>query len=224
MSNYRILIYRDIEIEYIPIEDSLEYQEIIKEIGEPHITSVDNDNDAEQLLSSGAWEMSQKDVTSIFGDKVNLVSDLTCQISGDKEQGYHVVFTPPKETEEDLTKVKEAKVQEAIIYYNRSIDALAKDYPINEKITFDQQMYQANKLHENINAEDTEVVRGIAKGRNLSIKDMVPKILKKVKAFQYPAGVYLGRKQRIQDLVSKAKTIAEIQAIDVEKIFSEPLV
>lgn len=143
-----------------------------------------------------------------------------CQIH--HNQVFDISELPAKDTP-TIEELKDKKVQEAINAYNTAIDRLAEDYPINEKLTFDQQMKQATTLSYDPNTADADVVRGIAFGRNVPVDKMVPKILKKVKEFQYPAGVYLGRKQRVQDLVNKAKSIEEVEAIDVQAIFAEPL-
>lgn len=222
----RILITKEKHIEYSQNPETGEQQEIVTEIGDPIILNVDNDEDAEQLLASGAWEMPQEEVTRIFGDKANFASNENCQISGDKEQGYHVVFTPPKETEEDLTTLKDRKKREAEQALTMAIETITPYYPTDEKVSFAKQEEEAIKYLANPEIAEKEIpcIAGIAKGRQMPLADLAQKIITKAGMFSTLSGVYMGRKQRIEDLVDKAKTIEEVQAIDVATIFAEPLV
>ncbi len=222
----RIFITKEKQIDYIIDQETSKQQEIITEIGDPIILNVDNTNKAELLLASGAWEMPQDEVTRIFGDKAYLASNENCQISGDKEQGYQVIFTPPKETEEDLTKAKDIKKKQAEQALTMAIETITPYYPTDEKVSFAKQEQEAIQYLANPKIDEKEIpcIASIAKGRQIPLADLVQKIITKAGMFSTLSGLYMGRKQRIEDLVDKAKTIEEVQAIDVEKIFSEPLI
>lgn len=222
----RIFITKEKQIEYIENQETGEQQEIVTEIGEPIILNVDNDEDAENLLADGAWEMPQGEVMRIFGKNAHLVSNENCQITGDKEQGYQVIFTPPKETEEDLTTAKDRKKKQAEQALTMAIETITPYYPTDEKVSFAKQEEEAIQYLANPKIDEKEIpcIASIAKGRQIPLADLVQKIITKAGMFSTLSGLYMGRKQRIKDLVDKAKTIEEVQAIDVEKIFAEPLV
>ena len=190
-----------------------------------NIFNIDNDLDAQNLLAFGAWEMPQDEVIRIFGEYAHLAWNGNCQITGDKEQGYHVIFTPPKETEEDLIRAKDRKKKQAEQALTMAIETITPYYPTDEKVSFAKQEQEAIKYLANPKIDEKEIpcIAGIAKGRQIPLADLVQKIITKAGMFSTLSGLYMGRKQRIEDFVDKAKTIEEVNAIDVEKIFSEPL-
>ena len=222
----RIFIIKEKQIEYVQNQETGEQQEFVTEIGEPIILNVDNDDDAEQLLASGAWEMPQKDVKRVFGEYAYLACNINCKITEDKEQGYTVVFTLPKEAEEDLTKAKDIKKKQAEQALSIAIETITPYYPTDEKVSFAKQEQEAIKYLANPKIDEKEIpcIASIAKGRKMPLAELTQKIITKAGMFSTLSGLYMGRKQRIEDLVDKAQTVEEVQAIDVEKIFSEPLI
>lgn len=79
---------------------------------EPHFVAVntDNEDDAQNLLSQGAYEIPSDEVEKIFGDNANWVSPLTTEVS---EDGKTILsFTPPpgpSEAQKARVRISELK-------------------------------------------------------------------------------------------------------------------
>lgn len=167
------------------------------------------------------WTKSEK-VANSFG--WTIIKDSSEIEKSDIDGCFYLAgFAPMKTDEQKLLGLKEKKVNEAIAAYNAAVEKLAKNYPTTEMLTFTQQIEQAQNITTQSNLDNVELVRGIAVGRQITEEDLAKKILLKNTAFQYPCGVFLGRKQRVQDLVEQAQTEEEVQAIDVAAIFAEPI-
>lgn len=78
----------------------------------PHFIAVntDNEDEAQNLLSQGAYEIPSDEVERIFGDRANWVSPLTTVVS---EDGKTILsFTPPSgssEAQKAKVRIKELK-------------------------------------------------------------------------------------------------------------------
>ncbi|EAJ7431874.1 DUF4376 domain-containing protein [Campylobacter coli] len=86
------------------------------------IINVDNEIDAVNLLSQGAWEMPQVDVERIFGNLANTASNLNCNITKLPEGGYNVVFNKPSD-ETLLQEAKENKLNEIRVKRDEALES-----------------------------------------------------------------------------------------------------
>jgi hypothetical protein len=67
------------------------------------------------------------------------------------------------------------------------------------------------------------VITGIAAGAQVDLTDLAQKIVENANSFAPLRGLYLGRHKRVRDLLNKAETPEEVEAVDVEAIFEEEM-
>lgn len=109
----------------------MQYRIFILEIdGVKTIFNVDNDEDSQQLIDKGAYEIPQEQVKSIFGDYACCASNDNCEIDEDNNVTFN--FTPP--TPPSLDELKKAKL--------KALEDLAKEYEQIEtsKLYFDSSL------------------------------------------------------------------------------------
>lgn len=174
----------------------------------------------EKLRSCGAWEMPERDVQAVFGDKAGMACNAYCTFTK-TDTGYDVTFTPPKV---DMEEVKKEKLREAERLLNAKLAELS-NYPQAESASFDVQEKEAAAYLANteINKAEIPVITGISVGAQMELTELAQKIVENAKDFAPLRGLYLGRHKRVRDLLAKAETLAEVEAVDVAAIFEEDL-
>jgi hypothetical protein len=85
------------------------------------IINVDNTVDAENLLKKDAWEMPERDVQAVFGDKASMACNQYCTFTK-TETGYDVTFTPPQK---DIEQLKQQKLHEAERLLSQKLNMLS---------------------------------------------------------------------------------------------------
>ncbi len=184
------------------------------------IINVDNTVDAENLLKKDAWEMPERDVQAVFGDKASMACNQYCTFTK-TETGYDVTFTPPQK---DIEQLKQQKLHEAERLLSQKLNMLSA-YPQAESASFEVQEREATVYLANTEIAKTEipVITGIAAGAQVDLTDLAQKIVENANSFAPLRGLYLGRHKRVRDLLNKAETPEEVEAVDVEAIFEEEM-
>lgn len=202
-------------------------KQAVKGTGGYYLVNTQTEESAQIQLEQGAYEMPQADVVRIFGDKAHLAGNQNCQITKlenpeNPDFPFDVVFMPPQA---DITALRDLKKREAQAALTQAIAEITPYYPTDEKVSFAKQEEEALKYKANPAISETEIpcIAGIARGRKTEISVLADKILAKAASFALYSGICMGRKQRIEDLADKAQTEEEIQKIDVQAIFAEPL-
>lgn len=85
----------------------------------------------EKLRACGAWEMPERDVQAVFGDKAGMACNAYCTFTK-TDNGYAVTFTPPAV---DMEEAKQEKMREAEQMLTAKLKALS-DYPQAESASF----------------------------------------------------------------------------------------
>lgn len=138
---------------------------------------------------------------------------------------YLAGFAPMKTDEQKLQTARSRKKKEAENALTAKIAEITPYYPTDEKVSFAKQEEEAKKYLANpeISLGEIPCIAGIAKGRQMELSELVQKILVKANLFATLSGYYMGLKQRVEDLADAAQTEEEMAAIDVAKIFAEPM-
>ncbi len=171
-----------------------------------------------KLLARGAWEMPASEVQAVFGEKSGMACNEYCTFIK-TDTGYNVTFIPPKV---DMEEVKKEKLREAERLLNAKLAELS-NYPQAESASFDVQEKEAAAYLADTEIDKAEipVITGIAAGAQVELKELAEKIVKNANSFAPVRGLYLGRHKRVRDLLNKATTLAEVEAVDVAAIFNE---
>ena len=103
---------------------------IVKDNNKYICFNVDNDEDADQLLATGARELPQQQVTSIFGEYANLADPNNTTVS---EDGNDITFnyTPPS-----LEELKADKLNELKTIFKQFEQNVCKDMVIQSSLGF----------------------------------------------------------------------------------------
>lgn len=204
-----------------------EGKQTLNGLGIYDIVNTQTEESAQIQLEQGAYEMPHADVVRIFGDKAHLAGNQNCTVTKfenpeNPDFPFEVVFVPPQA---DMAFLRDLKKREAQAALTQAIEKITPYYPTDEKVSFAKQEEEALKYRANPEISESEIpcIAGIAKGRQMDLAVLVEKILAKAAGFALYSGIYMGRKQRIEDLADKARTEEEINAIDVAAIFAEPL-
>lgn len=133
----------------------------------------------------------------------------------------NALFEKPKQTIEEL---KQQKAIEAEMLLNKNLTALS-DYPTVESASFEVQEREAAAYLADPEIAKNEIptITGIATGSQVELAVLAQKIVDNAKDFAPLRGLYLGRHKRVRDLLNKAATIEELEAVDVAAIFDEEI-
>ena len=112
----------------------------------------------------------------------------------------------------DVDLAKSAKLEEINATYNTATSALVETYPQTELLTFDKQESEARAWTADNNAE-TPLIDKLAEGRQIDKVELVRRIIAKADAFALATGYLTGQRQRFEDLLGKAQTVEEVEAI-----------
>ncbi len=135
---------------------------------------------------------------------------------------YEKGFAPMKTNLDKANDLKLVKLYEAERLLQEKLNALS-NYPAAESASFDVQEKEAAAYLADNEIARTEIptITGIAAGAQVELKELAGKIVKNANSFVPVRGLYLGRHKRVRDLLNKAVTLVEVEAVDVEAIFEE---
>lgn len=121
---------------------------------------------------------------------------------------YTIVATP----EPDLPELKARKLTEINTAYERAISTLTPTYPDDERLTFDKQEAEARAWLAD-NSAPTPFVDALAAGRHMDKAELVARIIAKADAFALASGSLTGQRQRYEDMLDAATTLADVAAV-----------
>lgn len=122
-------------------------------------------------------------------------------------------FAPmPDYEQEVLPQAKADKLEEVNSAYQVAIATLTPTYPDDERLTFDKQEQEARAWLAD-NSTPTPFVDALASGRQMDKAELVSRIIAKADAFALASGSLTGQRQRYEDLLNDAETMAAVAAI-----------
>lgn len=135
---------------------------------------------------------------------------------------YEKGFAPTFSDAEKADQRKRQKLFEAEQILNAKLAELS-NYPQAESASFDTQEKEAAAYLANAEVDKAEipVITGIAAGAQVELAELARKIVDNANSFAPVRGLYLGRHKRVRDLLNKAATLAEVEAVNVQAIFEE---
>ena len=135
---------------------------------------------------------------------------------------YEKGFAPMKSDAQKADDLKAVKLHEAEELLNARLTSNS-NYPQAESDSFEVQKSEAAAyLADNgIDKAEIPTITGISLGSQVELAELSRKIVENAKDFAPVRGLYLGRYKRVRDLLNTAKTLAEVEAVDVQAIFAE---
>ena len=118
----------------------------------------------------------------------------------------------PECFEEWIGGIKARKLAEVNAAYTAAIAALTPTYPDDERFTFDKQEAEARAWLAD-NSAPTPFVDALAAGRHMDKAELVARIIAKADAFALASGSLTGQRQRYEDMLDAASTLADVAAI-----------
>ncbi len=118
----------------------------------------------------------------------------------------------------DIAYDKESKLLYIEKCFRDSINGLTTGYSKEEIDTWDIQ-YNEAKRWEADNTVATPFLDNLATNRGITRDVVIQRVLSKASTFQYAVSVYLGYKQRLEDMVTAATTMDDLDLI----VWEDPL-
>ena len=116
--------------------------------------------------------------------------------------------------EADFAAVVARKLKEINSACDAQLDGLRSSYPSGEVLSWDQQILEAKDFAAS-NAAATPLLAAIAAGRGITVAALAEKTMQKAAQFAAASGAMIGHRQYLEDALLAAKTLAEVDAIDV---------
>jgi hypothetical protein len=113
-----------------------------------------------------------------------------------------------------LESVRASKIKAANDECDRRIGALVADYPQTEIDTFPKQEQEARAFVADSSAV-TPLIDALSSSRGITKADLASRIITKANAFAVYCGQVVGNRQRLEDLLTAATTLEEVQAVDI---------
>lgn len=127
-------------------------------------------------------------------------------------QTWQVRNYTPEELAEQLESRCADKLNQINAGYQSELDAILSDYPSAETKTWDKQEAEARAWQAD-NTASTPLLDAVASGRNMGKAELVQRVLAKADAWIALSGQATGKRQRLEDEISKAKTLEAFDAI-----------
>jgi hypothetical protein len=119
-----------------------------------------------------------------------------------------------------LEQLKTNKLQEANQECDKRINVMTISYPATELMTFSKQENEARQLLADSSAV-TPMLDAMSHMRGVGKFELAQRIITKADIFSQLCGIYVGHRQRLEDLINSATTEVDLNQIDV--IHSWPL-
>lgn len=131
----------------------------------------------------------------------------------------------PKYSEEEEVRVlaeheamqfvatKAAKLHEANRECDKRITAIVATYPSTEVMTFAKQEAEARNYVTD-SAAPTPMIDALSQNRNVAKPELVARIIAKADAFAAYTGAVVGYRQKLEDAINSAETMAALKSID----------
>lgn len=119
-----------------------------------------------------------------------------------------------------LDEAKVAKLAEINAACDAFLAVLTASYPANEVLTFDQQKAEADAVLADPSAS-TPLLTPLAAARGLDVTALAQKVRVKTEAFTAISGHVIGQRQKYEDMLDDADTVAAVAAIVPEYTMPE---
>ncbi|PNX49321.1 MAG: hypothetical protein BV459_00275 [Thermoplasmata archaeon M11B2D] len=142
-------------------------------------------------------------------------SDFAAEIKSDI-QSYlvvsgAVVYVPVVQSLESIKARKKAEINSMA---DNIMNSILLQYPRSEVFSWDKQEAEAIAWQSD-NLASTPLIDQISTERNIDKTLLITKILEKALMFKQFSGCIFGQRQKLEDLVDAAATVAEVDAISV---------
>ena len=114
--------------------------------------------------------------------------------------------------EKPFSQLKFEKLNEINAEYQQAIATLTPTYPDDERLTFDKQEAEARAWLVD-NSTSTPFIDALAAGRHMDKAELVARIIAKADAFALASGSLTGQRQRYEDTLDAATTLADVAAV-----------
>jgi len=111
-----------------------------------------------------------------------------------------------------LEKEKQHAMQRINAAYQGELETILADYPEAETKTWDKQEAEARAYQADTTAS-TPLIDAIATARSMDKAELVSRIIAKADAWIAASGQATGKRQVLEDAISAAQTIEEVEAI-----------
>ncbi len=112
----------------------------------------------------------------------------------------------------ELPAIKEAKIEEIRIGFERAVGVLIASYPQVERESWAQQEKEARAYIADSTAV-TPLIDAISAARGVTKDALAQKIVVKADTFASAVGALIGKRQALEDAINAATTIAELEAV-----------
>ena len=119
-------------------------------------------------------------------------------------------FAPQKPFEE----AKSDKLKEIHSAYDAIITSLTGKYPESEKLTFSQQLSEAQSYIADNNSS-VPLLTALSEARNVKMATLAKRIIKKAEEYTQQVGNVIGQRQAFEDELEKCNTTEEVEKIKV---------
>lgn len=119
-----------------------------------------------------------------------------------------------------LDELKAAKLQEINAACDAFLAVLTASYPANEVLTFDQQKAEADAVLA-VPSAYAPLLTPLAAARGLDVTALAQKVRVKTEAFTAISGHVIGQRQKYEDMLDAADTVAAVAAIVPEYTMPE---
>lgn len=111
-----------------------------------------------------------------------------------------------------LEEAKAEKLKEINAACDAFLSVLTASYPANEVLTFDQQKSEADAVLADPSAS-APLLTPLAAARGLDVTTLAQKVRVKTEAFTAISGHVIGQRQKYEDMLDAAETVAAVAAI-----------
>lgn len=114
-----------------------------------------------------------------------------------------------------LDDVKAEKLAEINAACDALLNETVSSYPDSEVQTFNQQVTEAERYLATNEPEEAPLLSGIAQARNITLIDLVSRVLQKRNAYTKLCGVVIGQRQALEDQLDALTDIDAVRAMPV---------
>lgn len=136
-------------------------------------------------------------------------------VDDDIEKGYDgSYYLKGHAPQKPFEKAKSDKLKEIHSAYDAIITSLTGKYPESEKLTFSQQLSEAQSYIADNNSS-VPLLTALSEARNVKMATLAKRIIKKAEAYTQQVGNVIGQRQAFEDELEKCKTTEEVEKIKV---------
>ncbi|MHB0775430.1 hypothetical protein [Halomonas sp. WWR20] len=200
------------------LETAQSKREVVRKIKAQNPGLLITNNPPDELLANYKWVPVQYTARP-SGDVV--AEGQPELVDGIWHQTWEVREYTAEELAERLEQAKDDAMQRINDGYAAEMQAILKDYPNAETLTWDKQEREARDYQAWIEAGEqgaaapnTPYVSALAEGRSMPKVEIVARIIAKADAWIEASGIATGKRQGAEDRIKSATTLSEANAID----------